>query len=729
MQYSILNLKKESRSIHRYFSTMEKTFRLALVLAVILFDCSYLAVGQTPESGLPPGVPRLVKFSGVLKDASGYLLNGTEAVTFAVYTDSAGGSPLWEEAQNVQFYQGRYTVFLGQSRSTGIPAEIFSSGQPRWLGVRILVTGEEEQPRTFLTSVPYALKAVDADTVGGLPASAFLKANPDGSGVLATAPVDALAPAMQDVQSASSLTVTTPGGTTGTVPEFSANSVIGNSPIKVSHGVVGMQNLENVRFADQFPCPSSAGCGGKSDFGAQVNAAYASCPANGCRIRIPAGSYTVSTPISFTTPQKTVKLECDAGTSNNILYPDQGTTELHYTETSGAAITMTTGGGTGSGIEGCTLVGPGVGGANKAIGLQLVSASKQTYKDLFISGFNVGLQFGDWVYLDNFYNLQLENNATNLYAPPSITIGTGESVGFFGGVFTNKSTTSFSTTCVDIEGGQAIVMSFYNVSFDQCGVTVNIPGGQQFLFSGSHFEDPSAATNSDFLTIGSNCISCQVILSGSDIFETHPSSRTEFISLGGGARLTIVGGIYLAAEPIPQIISSTNLANAVTVLGAEKLNQIGVWVSGTYAAFTIIDPREYHPLTVAGGPIILGGNPSINGSLVSAPLSQSRTWTFPDASGTVLLSGSSGANAQSRRVSGCGTVARAGATCTSTIAWSNAFADTNYTVSCTGEGIVSGVPLGGGLITKTKASVVFQTVTATTEAAQYANIDCIALHE
>jgi hypothetical protein len=68
--------------------------------------------------------------------------------------------PLWQETQNVQFTQGRYTVFLGDSKSTGIPAELFASGQPRWLGVKPL-PGEEEQPRVLLASVPYALKAVD----------------------------------------------------------------------------------------------------------------------------------------------------------------------------------------------------------------------------------------------------------------------------------------------------------------------------------------------------------------------------------------------------------------------------------------------------------------------------------------------------------------------------------------------------------------------------------------
>src|ERR1700723_3451355 len=120
--------------------------RFAVLVMLGFFKCSLsiLAIGQNNSSPQAVGVHRIVKFSGVLKDASGNLLNGTVGISFAVYPESSGGAPLWEETQNVQFSQGRYTVLLGQSRSAGIPAEIFSSGQPRWLGVRILAVGEEE---------------------------------------------------------------------------------------------------------------------------------------------------------------------------------------------------------------------------------------------------------------------------------------------------------------------------------------------------------------------------------------------------------------------------------------------------------------------------------------------------------------------------------------------------------------------------------------------------------
>jgi hypothetical protein len=199
--------------------------------------------------------------------------------------------------------------------------------------------------------------------------------------------------------------------------------------------------------------------------------------------------------------------------------------------------------------------------------------------------------------------------------------------------------------------------------------------------------------------------------------------------MAGGSRLTIVGGIYLAAESLPQAITSTNYANAVTVLGADKFNAITQWVGGSFASFITMNPREYQPLTVAGGPIILGGSPTINGSIVSAPLSASRIWTFPDASGTVLLSNGKGSNVQNKSVPTCSTAAAAGATCTTTLTWDNPFADTSYTVACNGDVVKSGVPLSGGVTEKTRDSVTFQTVAATAASAQYATVDCVALHE
>jgi hypothetical protein len=249
--------------------------RPQLTLVVFPLMISLLVFGQTAQTraqqNVPTGVPRLVKFGGTLKDASGNLLTNTVGITFAIYSEQTGGVPLWQETQNVQFSQGRYTVFLGEATNTGIPAELFALGQSRWLGVRPLLSGEEEQPRVLLASVPYALKAADADTLGGLPASAFMQtnsANPSSVVLASAAPADS---GKGGVKPASS-TVTTSGGAVGSIPYFSTSTDIESVPMmsySATNGV-GVQNLENILFADQFS-------GG-------VPAAVAACPTAGCTI-------------------------------------------------------------------------------------------------------------------------------------------------------------------------------------------------------------------------------------------------------------------------------------------------------------------------------------------------------------------------------------------------------------------------------------------------------------
>jgi hypothetical protein len=51
---------------------------------------------------------------------------------------------------------------------------IFSSGEARWL--KFEPAGSRPQARVLLASVPYTMKAADAATLGGLPASALVLA-------------------------------------------------------------------------------------------------------------------------------------------------------------------------------------------------------------------------------------------------------------------------------------------------------------------------------------------------------------------------------------------------------------------------------------------------------------------------------------------------------------------------------------------------------------------------
>lgn len=78
-------------------------------------------------------------------------------------------------------------MLLGASHPDGLPPDLFNTGAARWLGVQVQVLGAPEQPRILLVSVPYAMKAGDAETLGGKPLSSFVLAQPTGkSGALRT---------------------------------------------------------------------------------------------------------------------------------------------------------------------------------------------------------------------------------------------------------------------------------------------------------------------------------------------------------------------------------------------------------------------------------------------------------------------------------------------------------------------------------------------------------------
>jgi hypothetical protein len=150
-----------------------------LAVILVLSGISILGHGQSSSTGA--AVPNLVNFAGTLKDSGGHPIPSATGVTFSLYAQEEGGVPLWLETQTVRADgKGNYTVQLGATKAEGLPLELFTSNTARWLGVRI--NGGEEQPRVLLVSVPYALKAADSQTLGGLPASAFVLAAPPAFG-------------------------------------------------------------------------------------------------------------------------------------------------------------------------------------------------------------------------------------------------------------------------------------------------------------------------------------------------------------------------------------------------------------------------------------------------------------------------------------------------------------------------------------------------------------------
>jgi len=203
---------------------MKRLGRLLPGVLGTLILCSLLTAQQTavPTSSVAV-VPRLVNYSGRVMDAQSKAIPGVAGVTFSMYGEQDGGAPLWMETQNVRIDgRGNYTAQLGATKAEGLPLDLFSTGSARWLGVRI--DGGTEQPRVLLLSVPYALKAADAETVGGLPASAFVLATPS------LGPSNGISTASSSTTPATAPTTSLTGsGTADYLPLWTSSSVLGSS--------------------------------------------------------------------------------------------------------------------------------------------------------------------------------------------------------------------------------------------------------------------------------------------------------------------------------------------------------------------------------------------------------------------------------------------------------------------------------------------------------------------
>ena len=187
---------------------------LAILPSIALPYAASQTEAPTLAASALTAVPPLVPYSGQVEGRT-----GQASATFLIYKDQTGGEPLFTESQIVSLDPtGHYKVQLGAANPNGLPSDLFATGEARWLEVQI--AGQPAEPRTLLASVPYALKAADAATLGGLPASAFALAGSN------TAVANVLP---GGVSPDAVTTVTTTGGTTNKVAKFSGANTIVNS--------------------------------------------------------------------------------------------------------------------------------------------------------------------------------------------------------------------------------------------------------------------------------------------------------------------------------------------------------------------------------------------------------------------------------------------------------------------------------------------------------------------
>lgn len=141
-------------------TTMQRSIRFlsaAVLVAVLLIGASDPLVAQQ--------IPQYLSYQGVLTNQSREAVpDGSYSMTFRIYSQETGGTPIWQEGQTVLTQDGVFDAYLGLQTPMALAfdAQYWVSSQ---------VSGQPEMaPRTRLVAAPYAMtssRALLADNVAG----------------------------------------------------------------------------------------------------------------------------------------------------------------------------------------------------------------------------------------------------------------------------------------------------------------------------------------------------------------------------------------------------------------------------------------------------------------------------------------------------------------------------------------------------------------------------------
>lgn len=149
----------------------------AMLLIAANVGADSIQQGQEPAnpSQSPAAPARLVHYQArLLNPRTGEPWpDGEYTMRFGLYADPDGVSLFWEEEQDITVTDGVFSALLGSARP--FDTDIFR-GQSLWLGVTVKGDPEAE-PRQMIAYTPYALHALNADTLDGEHASAFASAS------------------------------------------------------------------------------------------------------------------------------------------------------------------------------------------------------------------------------------------------------------------------------------------------------------------------------------------------------------------------------------------------------------------------------------------------------------------------------------------------------------------------------------------------------------------------
>lgn len=135
----------------------------AAVMAALLLLAGSVGANPPAPGVAPPPMIFHVNYQGVLTDADGTpVSDGTYELTFRLYEQQSGGTPIWSQTRTVHTTDGLFNTILSVDPPLGVKAI-----NNIWLGVQVTGDPDEMTPRQRLTGAPYAFTLIPGAGISG----------------------------------------------------------------------------------------------------------------------------------------------------------------------------------------------------------------------------------------------------------------------------------------------------------------------------------------------------------------------------------------------------------------------------------------------------------------------------------------------------------------------------------------------------------------------------------